>query len=313
MATKNYQIVDAVLTEIAQGFHVGESVYDRVLPVIQVNKTAGKAIRWDEKSFRLESSKRALGAGVKSFDHEFDTMAFALPDGYSRKVTCDWRADQQAQGISNLAILEQKMMIELRAMELEKELEVANLVTTVGNYAANHAAVSANWGTASTDIFGDIEARKHGVADLIGVFPNRLIVTRDVWKAMRSNTKLQSFFVNTTPGAANLQPKMLADLFEIEEIIIPNAIYMTSGGVRTNIWGTAKAILLYSAPKAGPGVFDPSALAPSFGWTFQKSGQPIVRRGVNEEDGYEYAVIEDNWLAYQTSSDAGFFFDSVLG
>lgn len=313
MALQKYQIIDAHLTSIAQGFSMDNAIYDQVLPIIPTPKISGKYIVWDKSSFKILSSRRAMGADVKKSDHDFTLGSFVLPDGYTRQVEVDDRQDKQTAGISNLSLLSQKTQIARRQMEFEKELEVANLVTNVSNYNL-HGAPSASWLTNTTDIFGDIEQRKNTIADTIGEYPNKLIITRDVWAAMRSNIVLQSFF-NTNPLASKtgLQPKMLADLFEIDEIIIAKASYINSGGTRSNIWGTAKAMLLFSAPSQGTSPMDPSDLPPSFGWTLQLAGLPSVRKGYDQKAGIEWAVIEDNWLGLQTSKDSGFFFDSVLG
>src|SRR5579872_323036 len=101
MALKKYQIIDAHLTEIAQGFGVGSVVYDQVMPVIMTPKLAGRFIKWDASSFRIISSKRAMGASVKQNDHDFEIGTYALPDGYSREVSVDDRQDKQTVGISN--------------------------------------------------------------------------------------------------------------------------------------------------------------------------------------------------------------------
>lgn len=316
MALKKLQIIDAHLTEIAQGYAVGNVIYDKVAPLVVTPKIAGKFIKWDKNSFRVLSSRRAMGAKTKESNHDFELGSYTLPDGYSRKVTVDDRADKQTAGISNLNLLAQKIQIERRQMEMEKEIEIANIVTNVANFTYHgnvSGAGAGGWANNDQDIFGDVENRKGTVCDATGEYPNKLMITRDVWAAMRKNTGLQSFF-NTNPLASKsgLQPKMLADLFELDEIIIAKSSYINQAGTRVNVWGSGKAVLFYSAPSAGKTPMDPSDLPPSAFWTLQLDQNPFARKGYNEEDGIEWAVVEDNWLGLQTSSEAAYFFESVL-
>lgn len=315
MALKKFQIIDAHLTEIAQGYKLGNTVYDQVMPPVKTPKLSGKFIKWDAGSFKIESSRRAMNSDVVTSDHDFDTDSYSMPDGYSRSVSVDDRQDRQTIGISNLNLLAQKISIARRQMEYEKEIEIASIVTDVGNFGTNHGPVdnagSGGWSSVDADIYGDVDAAKAHTADLIGEEPNKLIITRDIRTAMRKNLSLQKFFLNTNPGEALLIDKKLSEIFEME-VIVATAAYMNSLGQRANIWGTAKAIMIYSAPTTGPTLVDPSDLAPSFGWTLQLDANPSVRKGYDQKNGIEWAVIEDNWLGLQTSSDAGYFFDAPL-
>lgn len=314
MAIKKFQITDSHLTELAQGYKVGNVIYDKVLPVIKTDKTEGKYIVWDGSSFKITSSRRAMGANVKNFDHDFERKGFSLPDGYSRKVSVDDRADRQTKGISNLSLLAQKLQIERRKMEFEKEMEVAGIITNVANFNLHGAVDNAGtggWGDVDADIFGDVEDAKGSVADTIGTEPDTMLITRDVRAAMRKNGSLQKFFLNTGEGSALLVDKKLSDIFEMD-VVVANSIMMDNDGNRVNIWGSSKCILLYKGEPVGPGPQEPSDMDPRFGCLLQLNGNPTVRKGYNQEDGIEWAVCEDNWLGLQTSKDAGYFFDAPL-
>ena len=315
-------VVDVHLTKLAQGFSAGKLVAEQIMPKVTVPTVTGRYIVWNSDAFRIENLARGLGARAHRSDYSYDVESYTMPDGYASEFFVDDREDQQTAGVANLNLPKQKLALEQRKMATQKEKEIADLVTNVANHN-NHGAVSnaasANgagqlgWDRPDTPIYDDIEAAKEDVADKIGQYPNVLILSRKVWRALRRNTQLQSFFKNTDRGAAAFTTKMIADILELDEIIIPTAIYTTSSGQRADIWGTATAVLLYRGEPQGDTAVDPSSLPPSFGWLLQLQGQPKVVKYRDEPSQSTVAMVMDCYKGLQTSKDASYHFDTVLG
>lgn len=316
-------VVDIHLTKLAQGFKSGDKIADAVFPRLITSQVAGRYVAWDANAFKYRSSARALNARARRNDYDFTIKSFALPDGYTAEFAVDDREDRQTMGVSNLNLPKQKMYLQQGLMDTEREILAAAIATdstkytskaNVTNYNSADSAGRKGWARPDTDIYANIMDAKESVCDLIGMYPNKLMVSRAVAKALKLNTSLQKFALNTTPGAAASIPlKTIAEWLELDEILVGKGTYTANDGTRTNIWGTAFAALIYSAPPAGDQPIDPQDAAPSFGWTLQLMGYPKVRKYRDEATTSMVGAIDDNFLHLQTSADAGYFFQTVLG
>lgn len=301
-------VTDINATKLAQGFVAGDTIAEKALTKIIVDKLSGKYIIWDKKALRIKNTKRALGAPAQRTDYDYELGSYTMPDGRSSEFFVDDREDKQTQGVQNLNLPKQKLFLKQAEMAMEKEKEVADLITTPGNHTTNFPVALA-WSNITAKIFDDVMAMKKAQADLTGVEPDVVIVTRDVYYAFLKNTQLQSFFLNTTGGAAAaIGLTEIAKLFGVKEVLIGTATYTNDADVRTSIWGTGLFVMLKAGNDQGGGIVDPSALPAAWGWLLQESGYPKVVKYRDERARSTVGAVDDNWLVLSTSADS-----SVIG
>jgi hypothetical protein len=306
------QIVNKHLTQLAQGFQIGEAVGELILPVVKIDVLEFSYIEWDKNSIVVGDHLRGLTAPVKVDEHKYTIKTGKLPDGYSYGVGIDRREIANSKSVSNVDLAAQKLNLEHGIRLVEKEYKAASLVTNVASYdSGNHGNVSnagsGGWSDPDTDIFADILTAKLAVQNKLGVKPNVLVATPDVMTAIRKNNIIKSFFLNTTPGAAAFSLEALAQILGVDKVVEPSLV-----DVNGPLWGTGFAALIYSGKVAGNGVFDPKYLPASFGWTLQLDAHPFVEEDYVTSRTAAMYYIHDNYLHLQTSNIAGYMFESVL-
>lgn len=307
-ALRSNQIVDVALTKIAQGYKAPKLVFDQVAPKIVTPAASGKYISWGKEAFKLYNTRRALGAVATSVDFSFATKAFAFPDGYSLDAAIDDRQQRRLSQSTNINAAAQKAKPLMHTIALQKEIAVANIVKNPASYV-NSGAVSAIWSGGSANIKKDIDDAKGVVLDSIGLEPNIMVVSRDVYNVLKLDPKVQDMYKHTTPGFPTA--KILAEAFEVDEIIVGVSTY-TNAGASTKVWGTGLCALLYRGQGSDSYPVDPYDMEPSFMFMLQEEGMPRSIRYRDESRRSEMVGIDDNFLALQTSDEAGYLFTGVL-
>jgi hypothetical protein len=177
-----------------------------------------------------------------------------------------------------------------------------------------------HWSDPASDPIGDVSKAKTIMLGLgIGVEPNKLTIGRTVWDSLKVHPDI---LARVSGGSTNGNPAMVtkqlvAQLFEVEEILIMGAVQNTAaeiaGGTDVHSFIGGKHALLSYAPPS-PGLEVPSA-GYTFAWTglFGASAlggrinrfreEPIKSDIVELELAYDQKVI---------SADCGFFFNGVV-
>jgi hypothetical protein len=119
---------------------------------------------------------------------------------------------------------------------------------------------------AGSDPVTDIVTGKRTIKTNTGFTPNTLLLGGEVWDKLKEHPDIIERFKHTQKGI--LTKDLIAQVFEIERIIVADAVYATNEeggtGAYAQIFGK-NALLCYSAPK-------PSVLMPSAGYIFAWSG-----------------------------------------
>lgn len=172
------------------------------------------------------------------------------------------------------------------------------------------------WSDAASNPIEDIRAKATAVQLTTGGYrPNKLVLGQIVYDVLVNHPDIvdRIKYSSTPDSPAIVSRRALAQLFEVEEIYVLNAVEDTAkeniAGTRTNAFvGGKHALLLYS-PSA------PSTMEPSAGYTFMWTGlmgnapEGIrVKKFRMEELEAERIEAEMAFDMKQTASDLGHFF-----
>lgn len=156
---------------------------------------------------------------------------------------------------------------------LDRELRVANLIFTAGNYAgANTSTLSgtSQWSDRSnSDPLNAILT----ALDVPLIRPNIMVIGRAAWTQLRQHPKITAAAM---PGGGNASVagyasrEAVADLFELDEVIVGEGFYNTAKPGQTasysRLWGK-HCSLLYRNPQTMP------TMGVTFGLTAQWGGR----------------------------------------
>jgi hypothetical protein len=180
--------------------------------------------------------------------------------------------------------------------------------------AANNNAVF--WNDASSTPIEDVRLLKRHVLESTGFEPNALTLGRAVYDALVDHPDIVGRIDRgQTTGVAMANRRALAELFEVEDILVMNAIQNTAkeGQTASHSFIGGKHALLSYRPRT-PGILTPSA-GYTFSWTGRvgsgNDGMRVKRFRMDhlESDRVE---IDMSYDQKKISADLGAFFGSIV-
>lgn len=268
-ASRELQIIDPVLTEIARQFKPTGHVYDVVAPHIPVSTISAQYPVFDERYFFSNEVNNLLvdRGETPEIDLVWSTESFLCQD-YGLKVSITPRERAQATNPQDALHLETSKVTQLvTRMRTAREVRLAAALkkTTNGGQLTLGAAATTAFAT-STAIEADWKAAKLAVYNATGLVPNVAIVPYVKAYDMATNSTLRSifqYFVNSDayiklgPGPDG-EDLMLPRVFHGTKLIIPKGALVQSGSPEatkslSEVWGSSVRFL-YVDPNAGWGV-----------------------------------------------------------
>lgn len=272
---KQNPILTNMLLGLGQGTMVAEKLFPRlpqVLSGIGIPKLGNERL----KKYNL---RRAPGGPTKRVDIKFEGVVYTvnqysvdipIPREYLREADEAKKLNVSAHlDISNIA-----MTTANDILGLDYEIEVATLATTPGTYAGGHVtalAAATKWSAATGTPVTDVRAAANVIRKKIGKKPNRLTLSPDAKLAAETNPEVKSYLPADQMGVPTLA--QLATIFEVEEVVCGDAVWMDASDVGADVWGN-NAVLAY-VPKIGAGG-TLSLAEPAFGFTNVIEGHPFA-------------------------------------
>jgi hypothetical protein len=171
------------------------------------------------------------------------------------------------------------------------------------------------WNQSGSTPIKDVRARIRAMQAVTGFKPNVLVLGPQVEDALTDNADIIARIQYTRPGGAFVTRDLLAQVFNVERVLVPEAIQNTAVEGASDAIGLIygkSAFLAYAAPNAG-------LMTPSAGYTFAWTGylgagafgnrmkkfrmEPIAADRIEGEMAYDMKVV---------SSDLGQFFATAV-
>ncbi len=288
--------VDQVLTTIAQGYSNSMYIGDTIFKTTLVAKESGKYQQYGKESFRDYGNKiiRPLRVEAKQKDWHAPSLKNYTSEAYALSGTVDQREVDEASPLHSL-LMEGVDEI-MGNLFVTKEKIRADLLMEQANYDANNVDTPGVTWDNNTNVAVEIENYKDQLRSTIGRNPNIVVMGPKVWKsAFKFNTILSEKIKYSEKDV--LTTELIAQILEIDKVLVGYATYVNDNDVQNYIWGNA-LILCYVENRSGRNT-------PTFARTFQKKGYPNTKRWIDNADFQKYRVedIYDNKI---TGPDAGF-------
>jgi hypothetical protein len=257
---------DRMLGNVAVEYRPVGFIADDVLPVVGVNFESAGYYTFDDTNFNIPEAKRNPRGVYKEIDFGLTTDSYRAEE-YGIAARIDDRERRNSPGALDLDV--GKTRRATNAILLNRERRVANLVTSTANVTQNTTlAGAAQWSDPTSDPSSVARTARTTIRSKTGVLPNRLVLGRDVFEALRIHPKVIDFMDG---GRATVTD--LADYFEVESVIVAGAIYNSAKEGQTatlvDLWG--KDALFYFQS----GIV--SADEPSFGYQFEAQALTVFR------------------------------------
>lgn len=270
------RIVDPVLSSVAQGYRILDFVGDKLFPRVPVKARGGQIIEFGRDAFRLYASKRAPGGRTARIQFGYAGKPFALLQD-AIEVPLPREHMQDAAVTPGIDLGRRAVNVGMRNMGLSLEVDQATLATTLANYGAGSKVTLAGatkWSAATGTPLTDVDTAREAIRQACGMYPNTMVLSAVAFNACKNNPNVVARFqYNGQAGtdASQITPKMLAGLFNIENVVVGGGLYWNDANVSTDIWGN-NAVLAY-VPQTSA---DLSLEEPSYGYTYTLEGNPLV-------------------------------------
>lgn len=273
---KQNPILTSLLLGAGQGTYAAEKLFPR-LPQALSGVTLAKL---GDERLKKYGLRRAPGTSTKRVDVNFEGKTYTVAQ-YSvevpmpREVVRESDESRKLNIGNHLDVSRVAMTTANEILLLDYEIEVATLATTTGTYASGHVLAlsgGTKWSAATGTPVSDIDAAGETIRKKIGKRPNKLTLSPDAHFAIKHNPEVRSYLPSSQQGPATIA--QLLNIFNVEEIVIGDAVWKDNSGVGADVWGN-NAILAY-VPKIGGSGTDISLAEPCFGFTNVLEGHPYA-------------------------------------
>lgn len=320
---------DAALTQIAIGYRNANFIADRVFPTVPVKKQSDYYFKFLKGAwFRNEAKPRGPGARAARGGYPLTSALYSCIEyafGHPVPIELVNNADSVLKPFAT------GVKYAMDKVMLAKEVKVSGMCMTAANWTTSDD-VAAGWtADANSTFIGDINSGKETIRKLIGRYPNRMLMDAKTFARLKETPSVldRIKYTGTSGKPADVTTQTLAQLFELEEVLIGTALYSSAEEVvagtdftAVDLWetnATKGACLLYYAPA------EPAIDVPAAGYCFNWPGDAGQMDAVAESDQYRsvrYWWDSDtkSWIVEAseyvdpeiTSADAGMLFYDTL-
>lgn len=310
--------VSIALRQSMDGF-----VADKAFPNVPVARQSDKYYVIPQGAFAADQMKRrAPGTRAPAVNYTVSTdsymadvwdLAHDIPD----EVRAN--ADDQVQLDQNGT-----QLLTFQAMIRKERLWAGEFFTTsvwTGDQSGvDSASPGSNqfgrWDRADSNPIETIRASADAMQARSGYRPNKLILGRQVYSKLLDHPDIVGRIDRgQTSGAAMVLRQNLAALFEVDEILVMEAIYNSAAEGQTaslSFIGGKSALLLYVPPAAGLMV---ASAGYTFSWTGLVGGgnmAQVIRRFRLDPEHTDRLEIQMAFDQKKTSADLGVFFATAI-
>lgn len=259
--------INTPLANVAIAYRPEGMIVDQIAPVVNVNKQADSFYKWEiADAFRIWDANRAPATEANVIERNMSSDTY-FAKNYALKDRVPYEDIENAD--AGMLFTERSARIEhiKDMLMLGMEQRVA-LKCTSGSNVGSYSAVASAWDDyTNSDPILDINTGINNVEDSTGYRPNSIILSRSAWRHLRNHDDIISrvFGQQTTGNGRVVKPANIADLFELERVLVGGAYYNTAdrnqSASLSALWGDH--VLVYYAPTK------PRKDKPSFMYSFR--------------------------------------------
>ena len=299
-------------------------ISDLVLPRVGVDSSAFK---WSKYTLADGFTIPDTRVGRKSAPNEIDwsateqtdsTFDYGLDDRIPLSDVLNAQAAQKIQGVMPIDPEARSTELLTDLVALDRENRVASTLFALNTYPAAQRATLA--GTTQWSDFANSDPVQAIITalDTCMIRPNVAVFGQSTWSKLRTHPKLTAAIYpnggNATGGGAAASRQAVADLFELEEVLVGSSWYNSAkpgqAAALTRLWGK-HASFIYRAPQ----VISPTGTV-TFGFTAQ-FGERIA--GTIAQDpsvglrGGSRVRVGESVKEVIAANDAAYFFQNAVG
>ncbi|KGQ34650.1 inorganic pyrophosphatase [Gallibacterium genomosp. 2] len=299
------RVQDPVLTQLAQGYYNNELIGETLMPVVEIDKEAGKIPTFGRLAFRLPSTVRNLrGASNRLEPEDIGAIDVALEE-HDVEYAIDYREENEAI----FSLRQFALNTTQDVIALGREKEIADVAQNEANYDSTNKIVlsgESQFSHANSDPFTVFDMAKRAIKRSIGRKANVCIIAGDVWQVLKEHPKVIEKIKYVQTGI--ITPEIFAKLIDVDTVKIGEAVYEESSTLK-DIW-TDTIVLAYVAPRSTEK--KGTVYEPSYGYTVRRKGGLFVDRYVENGGKLEVIRTTDIHKPHLVGKPAGYLIKDCL-
>ncbi|WP_439605408.1 major capsid protein [Shinella sp.] len=302
-------VVDPILSTHARGYRNSTFIASALFPRVSIPNRSMLTIKFGKEAFRKLNTRRAPGSVTKRVQYGYAADPVSLVQD-SLEGIVPTEHQQEAMKVPGIDLGAGAVNMVLDVLDLNLEIDSANLARNPANYAASHKIALAGadrWASATSDPKADMDAAKEMIRRSIGRYPNTLALGPNAANGLKNHPKIKEQFKYTSKDSISIE--MLAAYFDVKKVVVGSAVFLpetaSDADLANDVWGD-DAVLAY-VPEAGD-----NFQVPSYAYTYELIGYPMV-----EQPYYERSI--KSWV-YPTTverrpllvgAEGGFLFQNA--
>ena len=296
--------VDPVLTNLSVGYRQAGFIGEQLFPVVYQDKEGFKVPVFGKASFVEYDTERAVGAESNIITLDAASTLPVVLEEHDLAAGVDYREQTES-------MFDEKAKATRRVtsgIQLRQEIQIAKMVQTKSVYGKDLSTTltgDAQWNSPNSNPQKAVSDAKELVRLRTGQKPNIMVMGASVVNTLKYHPQLMALL-----GIASLKMltmEHLKALFEVDEIIVGEAVSSPNKKDFVDIWGDFASLLI--RPKSGDNGGDETV--PSFGYTFRKRGMPVVDRYDGVGGKVQFVRYTDIRKAAVVGGEGGYLFDKV--
>jgi hypothetical protein len=293
------RVQDPVLTNVIHGTRQPQFIGTRLLPLVPVALRSGKVIKFGKEDFALYNTRRAPGGRILRTQSQYGDTAYSLyQDSIAEEVPVEL-FEEALIGAAKVNLRNGAPKKALRKVSLRLEKDIADKVQDPSLYETNNTIAlsgSDRWDDyAGSNPTQAIRAWKEAIRSQTGVYPNVAQIGPLVFNAVADHPVILEKIKYTS--ADSVTAKLLAGLWELDEVLVGQSVALNSAGTLGDIWGKTVTLAYVPGKRSTLPVAEESAMKeePAFGYTYQLQNYPIALPERLDEDvnSYVYTVMAE--------------------
>lgn len=297
--------IDQVLTNLSVGYRQAGFVGESIFTVVNTDKEGFKVPVFGRASFVEYETERAVGADSNIITLDTASTLPIVLEEHDLAAGVDYRVQQES-------MFDEKAKATRRVtsgIQLRQEIQIARMLQAKSVYGTGLSTTltgDGQWSSPNSNPQKAVSDAKEAVRLRVGQKPNVMVVGATVMNTLKYHPTLIELL-----GIANLKMLTIDHLkaiFEVEDIIIGEAVTSPNEKDLVDIWGKFASLIV--RPKSGGSGGDETV--PAFGYTFRRRGMPVVDRYDGMGGKIEYVRYTDIRKAAVVGGECGFLFDKVI-
>jgi hypothetical protein len=301
-------VIDPILTTFVRGYSNNDYVGSVLFPEVNVMTSGGQVIQFGKEHFVIYDTQRAPGGATRRVEFGYLGDPYATENHALEALVPD-ETGRDAALVPGIDLAREAVALAYDAMKLKLEYQQAKVATTAANYPASNVVALAGttqWDSTTSTPVENIVIGREAIRASTGKYPTSLILPPGGIMKLDQNASIRDRLKYTSSDT--LTAAMLARLFQVDEVVEGNAVYTAQAtGQIMDVWGN-NAVLAY-VPKNFR-----SVRAPSYGYTYQLTGNPNVKMPYrdNNRDSWVYGVKHER-VPVIAGAGAGYLLQNVFG